>query len=176
MGRNLHTRIVYGYSIGGEDDGWQFDEYDEADYQMKWPEWVALDNGEEGDYAGPEDFISQAKDRLLVQLTGFEDSDDWMGDEATCDAYYARKHAAEKQVGVDFEVHGVGEYTEWVLGFELASSYDSVSEIDAELIATLLNPLNMTEMDYKLHEALRVLQLHPKAQATPRLLLLASYF
>lgn len=174
MGRSLSTKIVYGYDIGSQnsDDGWNFEEFDASTYEMKWPEWVTeLDDDE------PDDFITQAKARLMSKLGGFEDSDDWeSNDPEVSRTYYDRKRAAEKRLGLDFEIYGVGDYTEWVLGFELARERDGFGELDQELIATLLNPLNMADMDYRLREAIRVLQLHPKGQAAPRLLLLASYF
>ena len=177
MGQSLSTKIVYGYSIGGEADGWQFEEYDEAEYEMRWPEWVELDGDGDDEYPRPDDFISQAQDRLLTQLTGFKlfDYGDYSGP-LPPDSYDHEKNAAEKRLGLKFVLHGVGDWTEWCLGFEMARSSSSISELDAELIAGMLNPLNMADMDYRLREAIRVLQLHPKAQATPRLLLLASYF
>lgn len=173
MGRSLSTKIVYGYDIGSQnsDDGWKFEEYDAADYRMHWPEWVTeLDDDDDE----PDDFITQAKGRLLTELTGFKVRTDYS--EEWPDSYYKEKHAAEKRLGLEFEIYGVGDYTEWVLGFEMARESDGIGEIDSELIAALLNPLNMADMDYRLREAVRVLGLHPKAQPAPRLLLLASYF
>jgi hypothetical protein len=177
MGRSLSTKIVYGYDIGSQngDDGWKFEEYDASEYRIKWPEWVQLDD-EDSD-GEPDDFISQAKDRLLSELTSFKDSDDWdSSDQKVSRAYYDQKHAAKKKLGIDFEIYGVGDYTEWVMGFEMGHDYDGIGELDPALIATLLNPLNMADMDYRLREAVRVLQLRPKGQIAPRLLLLASYF
>lgn len=178
MGRSLSQKIVYGYSIGGREDGWQFEEYDENKYTMQWPAWVELDNGDVGESAEPDDFISQAQDRLLNVIGGFEDSDDWMTEGEVRDAYYDRKQAAEKKLGgVEFCLYGYSDYTEWVIGFELADGYDGISEIDKTFLANLLNPVNVADMDYKLDAAIRALELHPKGQsAGPRLLLLSSYF
>lgn len=172
MGRGLSTKIVYGYDIGSQnsDDGWKFEEFDASTYEMKWPGWVTELDDEE-----PDDFITQAKARLLTELTGFRelDIDDpvaWTAD------YFAQKRAAEARLGLDFEIYGVGDYVEWVLGFELACESDGIGVLDQEFIAALLNPLSMADMDYRLREAIRVLQLHPKGQVAPRLLLLAAYF
>lgn len=174
MGKGLSTKIVYGYDIGGgEEEGWNFEEYDGSEYEMKWPDWVDRDALDDDDN-DPNAFISQAKDRLLTQLTGFKILD--YGDPARPGDYYDQKRAAEKKLGLNFATYGVGDYTEWTLGFELARDHDGLGELDHELIATLLNPLNMADMDYRLREAVRVLQLHPRGQAAPRLLLLASYF
>lgn len=144
MGRSLSQSIVYGYSIGGGEGGWQFEEYDDSEYKMNWPDWV-----EENEFAEPEDFITQAGERL----TGKQVSD------------------------VQFSGYGYGDYMEWAIGFELADGYDGMSEIDKAFLANLLNPLNVADMDYKLDAAIRALELHPKGQsAGPRLLLLSSYF
>lgn len=172
MGRSLSTKIVYGYDIGSQDsdDGWNFEEFDAHEYEMKWPEWVVRKDVDDD----AEDFISQAKDRLLTELTGFKILE--YDDPAMPGDYYEKKRAAEKQLGIEFEIYGVGDYTEWVIGFEMAKERDGISEIDSALIAGMLNPLNMADMDYRLGQAIRVLQLHPKGQLAPRLLLLASYF
>ena len=174
MGENLSTKIVYGYDIGSQygDDGWKFEEYDEREYQVKWPEWVELDD--EDDSGNPEDFISQAQERLLTELTGFKVLD--YDDPSKPENYYELKRAAEGKLGIDFELYGYGDCHEWVMGFEMARESDGFGVLDQELIAGLLNPLNMADMDYRLREAVRVLQLHPKGQLAPRLLLLASYF
>lgn len=172
MGRNLSTKIVYGYDIGSAngDDGWKFEEFNRSTYEMEWPDWVEREVGDEDD---PDDFISQAKDRLLTQITGFQT----LGyDEIWPDSYYKQKNDAQKRLGIEFEIYGVGDYTEWVMGFEMARDSDSISVLDQELIASLLNPLNLADMDYRLREAIRVLQLKPKGQPAPRLFLLASYF
>lgn len=178
MGRSLSQGIVYGYSIGGRENGWNFEEYDENEYAIKWPDWVELDNGEEDEGAEPEDFITQAGERLLNVIGGFEESDDWMTEGEVRDAYYDRKQAAEKKLGgVEFCIYGYGDCTEWAIGFELADGYDGISEIDKTIFTDLLNPVNMADMDYKLDAAIRALELHPKGQAGgPRLLLLSSYF
>lgn len=174
MGRSLSTKIVYGYDIGSQnsDDGWKFEEYDASTYEVKWPEWVKQEDLDEEE---PDDFITQAKARLLIELTGFRELE-YDDPAALTTEYYKLKRAAEKRLGLDFEIYGVGDYTEWVLGFELACESDGMGVLDQELIAALLNPLNMADMDYRLGEAVRVLQLHPKGQAAPRLLLLAAYF
>lgn len=132
MGRSLSQSVVYGYSIGGREDGWQFEEYDENEYAMKWPDWVELDNGEEDEGAEPEDFITQAGERLK-----------------------------EKNIDVEFSIYGYGDYTEWTIGFELTDGYDGISEIDKTIFAGLLNPVNLADMDYKLDAAIRALELHP---------------
>src|ERR1700747_528171 len=95
MGQSLSTKIVYGYSIGGEADGWQFEEYDEAEYEMRWPEWVELDGDGDDEYPRPDDLLSQAQDRLLHQLTGFKlfDYGDYSGP-LPPDSYYHEKNAA----------------------------------------------------------------------------------
>ena len=164
---------MYGYDIGSQngDDGWKFEEYDPAAYSVKWPAWVVLDSEDDDD---PDDFISQAKDRLLSALAGFTPRTDY--ENPWPDDYYKQEHAAEKRLGLDFELYGVSDYVEWVLGFELARESGGIGALDQAFIATLLNPLNMADMDYRLREALRVLQLTPRGQPAPRLLLLASYF
>jgi len=173
MGRSLSTKIVYGYDIGGREDGWNFEEYDDREYRMKWPEWVVTDDPDADPDDDPDDFVSQAQDRLLAELTDFKEIP-W--DQPRPDDYYSKKNAAEKALGIEFEIYGVSDYTQWVIGFELARESDGIGEIDSALIAAMLNPLNMADMDYRLGQALRVLQLHPRGQLAPRLLLLASYF
>jgi hypothetical protein len=173
MGQYLSTKIVYGYDIGSArgDDGWKFEEFDAKAYKMNWPDWVDLTDMDEDDE--PDDFTSQAQDRLLTELTGFKIME--YDDPAIPSDYYAKKRAAEDKLGIEFEIYGVGDYTEWVMGFTLAHE-DEFSELNPELIAGLLNPINMADMDYRLRDAIRVLQLHPKNQVAPRLLLIASYF
>lgn len=169
MGSSLSTKIVYGYDIGGGGEGWNFEEYDDSEYEMKWPGWVDLGGIEED----PGNFISQAQERLLAELTDFREIP-W--DQPRPGDYYSQKNAASNALGIKFDIYGVSDYTEWVIGFEMARDHDGIGEIDSQLIASMLNPLNMADMDYRLGQALRVLQLHPKGQLAPRLLLLASYF
>lgn len=171
MGRYLSTSIVYGYDLGGREDGWTFTDYDEENWRYNWPQWMELDQGEDDD---PEDPITRMGDRLTEVIGGFEDSGDWCSpDPAVSKAYYDRKHAAEKAHGIKFDMYGVSEWSGWVMGIIVSESHDALSEVNAGF---LTDDLPWAEYDAKLAKALEALEITPKDQPQPKLYCLVSYF
>jgi hypothetical protein len=163
---SISSSIMYGYDLGGREEGWEFTKYDPETYDYIWPSWMEMDDGDE-----PDDPISQCQDRLLKVLGGFEDSDDWKSsDQEISKAYYARKKAAEELVGVTFDMYGVYDYTGWVVGFQIHDSYGSLNEIEEY---RFVSPPQ--EWDAKLAKVLEALEFTLEDQPKPRLLALCSY-
>jgi hypothetical protein len=162
---SLSSSIMYGYDLGGREEGFNFTKSDPETYDWIWPSWMEMDDGDE-----PDDPITQCQDRLRLVIGGFEDSDDWRVAGEKRDAYYARKKAADELVGVKFDMYGVHDYCGWVVGFQLHESYGCLEEISFHTTG-----LPLTEWDYRLSRVLDALEFTLEDQPKPRLLALCSY-
>jgi hypothetical protein len=164
---------MYGYNLGGDMDGWNFTEYDDENYRTIWPSWMELDDGDD-----PDDPITQMQDRLREKIGGFEDNFEdgglWQADEETRADYFKRKHAAEKLVGITFDMYGVSDYTGWVIGFQVSESSGCLEEIEAP--SPLITGYPYKEWEYRLAKVLEALEITLEDQPKPRLLALVSYF
>lgn len=174
MGRSLSTKLVYGYDLGGDEEGWKFNNvarvhgadkpYGYIEYtEVVWPGWVDLDDGDE-----PDDFISQAEDRLVREIGKFDE--EFMAE----DGYFDRRREAKKLSGLDtldFELYGVSDYTAWAFGVDLGSDY-AIHVVDV----TKLAGTELAKYDDLLRRALEALEIKPTDQLKPHLLSLASYF
>jgi hypothetical protein len=172
MGRNLSTGIVFGFDIGGHEDGWNFEENTDSfslddDWYAWWPSWMEREEGEE-----PEDPVTQIIEKMLKEVGGWVDSEDWLSaDPAVFKAYYERKKAAEAKLGITEDMYGTDGWSGWVIGFQLTEgSY--ISEVDPDAF----EGLDFHRMTQQLLHAFEVTGLTPKDQPQPRLLSLASYF
>ena len=156
MGMSTSAKLIYGYRLRTEEDGWLVKEVhgkDSPEYGLKL-DWL----GEDGD-----DFQDKAQDRLLA-AAGFEDT----GYEADPDAWRARRKEARARVAVTFEIGG----------YEFSDLFMSVATHCADLGETeQIDPADMLaaaneDADEKLRTALAVLGLTP-TQEQPAWLLTA---
>lgn len=93
MGRTASGLLVYGYDLGGPEDGWKIAEADECgDWE---PEWST------------EDDVIDAAGRRLRASVGFEETD------RQADGYWERAREADVRTGVEFGCVGPDE--SWVL-------------------------------------------------------------
>lgn len=153
MGMDPEGRLVYGYALGGDEDGegWQIAEAGE--YGEWEPEWQ-----------GEDEIIEAAEIRLLASVglteTPYE-----------ADGYHKRKREAEARLGVKFVPHG-GEFSCWTLvTHTIRVEWGEVAELD---FAALMAERVEGDWDAKLAHALAALGITPK-QERPAWLLLAFY-
>ncbi len=149
MGCSLSSSIVYGIEFGSNESGWKG--VPEVAYSLAWPGWVALDDGNEED-PGPEDFVTQCEDRLAANLDSGTGS-------------------------LDFHLHGVSDWTEWVLGFEVFDGDGSLSALDD--LSGLAEHVRASKRnwDETLAKAVGILGLTFEDDgAEPRVMLLTGYY
>lgn len=162
MGRSAKAAVVYGYDLGGADDGWTFVTYNEETYAYNWPEWMELDDGE-----SPDDPATQMEDRVFRLLSPFEVIEDYS---RRPEDYNAQCYAARQELGISTRGYGGEGWGGYVLGFELASGYGCAS------LATDEFDVDFTAMARKLTAAKEVLGVEFEGQPAPQLMLLSSYF
>lgn len=168
MGRYLSSSLMYGWDLGGSEDGWNFIEYDEQNYRNVWPSWMRIEDGEDD----PDDVPSEYEDRLIQVIGGFEDSDDWMSqDTAVRNGYYERKREAKKLVGVEFDWYGVSDFMGCVMGFTIMEGHSSLTQVSVDSLSLDRCPWSLWAE--KLNAAAEVLEISP--DVAPSVQLLVSY-
>jgi hypothetical protein len=171
MGRSLDVTILYGYDLGGPEDGWKFNKA--GKYETAWPSWVKLNDEGYPDDSEDEGFAHQADEYLLREMAGF--TEEW--DDSSDSGYFTRKKAAEQAVGLDrlvFDSRGASyDYDQWAFGVKLGSGYD-ILEIDR----AWFDPATLHSYDSILKRAIALMQLEfdPAEQPGPRVLALVSFF
>jgi hypothetical protein len=151
MGMNTRAKLVYGYALGGDEDGWQVAEASE--YGEWSPEWL-----------GDDDLITAAEQRLLESV-GFTEAD-W-----EAEGYFDRKRAADQRLGVEFVPHG-GEFSCWSLVcHQITVEWGEAAQVD---LAALMAAVGEGGWDAKLAAAVQALGATPK-QGRPSWLLLAFW-
>ena len=152
MGQSTNGMLVYGYDLGGDEDGWQIAEENIAAF-LEWG------SGEDGD------LVEKGKVRLLASV-GFTETD-WRAD-----GYHERKKAAEERLGVEFESYCSGDYPMWLLAAHTVTVYrGDCKEID---FAALEKARTEGDWDAKLAHAIQVLGITP-TQEKPGWLLVSYW-
>lgn len=163
---SLDVTLIYGYDLGGEEDGWKFNLQEGSDYVTAWPDWVVLD--EDGN---PDDdldgFIEQASDHLVKAMAGFTEEYD-------CSREWSeRRHAAVVAAGVDkldFSCRGILDYDLWTFGVPLGAAW-------SQLIVNpdWLQPAHLHQYDALINRALKTLGLEFRDQKQPLVYATCSY-
>lgn len=155
MGHAPKAQLIYGYDLGGDDDGWAFAEYDQDECEISLP-W----------FDPTKEFAEEAEKRLLAQIAGF--TEEWR--QGAGSEFFAREKAAKAQLGVEFEFYGyemcghaLSAHREWVEW--------SATAVD---LAALASRPAAEGWDDKLAAAVAALGITPK-QERPGWLLAASY-
>jgi hypothetical protein len=110
MGISTSAKLIYGYRLRNENDGWLVKEVhddDSPEYGLKL-DWLGEDD---------DDFQDKAEDRLLA-AAGFEDT----GYEEDPDAWRARRKEARARVAVTFEIGGY-EFSDLFLSVATYKAY-----------------------------------------------------
>lgn len=158
MGRTIRAELYYGYSLGDDENGWEFAEVDDEDYSstptMPW--W-----DEDGDE------LSDQAMGVLLAASGFTETD------SSADGYYGRRREAEAALGVTFEATGYqgGRTLLVAASREFAADCGESVEIDPALMS---DATTNAAADEALANALRVLGITPK-QEKPAWLLTCYY-
>jgi hypothetical protein len=155
MGTSTNAMLVYGYHLGGDEDGWLFEGLDE---------WGTLPDGffdwYDKDSEDSSGFLEDAQDQLLARVAGFTETD-WRAD-----GYFARKREAEAQLGVEIESHCSGDYPMYLLVAKAITAYrGDVEEIDFQALAEEVHGA-----DIKLRLALDALGIRPTQEQAQWLL------
>ncbi|MFG2845931.1 hypothetical protein ACGF12_22595 [Kitasatospora sp. NPDC048296] len=104
MGMGPTARLVYGYALGGDGDGWKVNQLDS--YGALSVDWF---NSED------KDFAEAATTRLLASIVGFTETD-WQ-----IEGYFGRKQDAEDLLGIEIVVNGSCEYPRYCLAMKVCS-------------------------------------------------------
>lgn len=161
MGYAADGLLVYGVSLGGEEDGWKIQ--DLGRWETWRPSWLMPSEDDSEEYA----HSSYADDamKVLLRAAGFTETD------RDADGYYERKKEAEQRVGVSFVQHGHYNFRQFIITtFHFSANQTRVQGIDPDIIATAPTEL----WDGRIQDALDVLGIKP-VQEKPTWLLTASY-
>ncbi|MER6559777.1 hypothetical protein ABT300_18985 [Streptomyces sp. NPDC001027] len=96
MGQATDAILVYGYDLGGPDEGWK------VHGLGKYGELPPLDWYDEDADEDDNDFVSAVESRMLAVVAGFTEQCE---PDARENGYYDRKTAAEKRIGVVTEMY-----------------------------------------------------------------------
>lgn len=153
MGMSSRARLVYGYALGGNEDGegWLVEEANE------YGEW-------EPDWMGDDDLISAAEQRLLASV-GFTETD------YKSPGYFDRQRDAEARLGVELVPHGYELSCYALATHKVTVEWGDTAVLD---FAALESARVAGDWDSKLAAAVGALGMTPK-QAKPAWLLLAVY-
>ena len=168
MGSSLDVTLMYGYDLGGEEDGWKFNQESRDYYRVLWPAWVKLNEDGYPDIEDEDGFIEQAGEYLTVKMSGFTEQYSGTSD------WYDRKHAADKASGrdlLDFDLRGANDYDMWTFGVRLGSGY-SFLEVKPEWF----DPATLRHYEAVIRRGLEVLELTFTDQPAPRILATSAYY
>lgn len=156
MGMSTSAKLIYGYRLRADEDGWQVKEVhpEDSDLYGLTLDWLGEDD---------DDFQGKAEERLMAAV-GYEEGDY----AADPDAWRQRRREAEAKIGVEFEAGGY-EFGDLFLSAKKHSAYlGELEVVDPAVLAAEASP----EADEKLRAALAVLGLTP-TQEKPAWLLTA---
>lgn len=142
MGTSTNGILAYGYDLGEDFAGL-------SDYERNEPAWYDESEG-----------WQESAEKALLAAHGFTETD-WQ-----VDGYFARKKAAEEEMGVELDTYCSGDYPMFLLAAKVQTCYRG----DAD-------PVDLTlpdNADERLAWALGVLGITPKADRPQWLL--ASYW
>ncbi|MFD5610507.1 hypothetical protein [Kitasatospora sp. NPDC127060] len=155
MGMGPTARLVYGYALGGDSDGWKVNQLDS--YGALSVGWF---NGED------KDFAEAATTQLLASSVGFAETD-WQ-----IEGYFGRRQDAEDLLGIEFVVTGSYEYPSYCLAMKVRSV--EWGETEAFDFAALTTQAASEGWSDRLRKAMDVLGL-TTAQSAPQWILTAYY-
>lgn len=158
MGMSASARLVYGYDLGGDNNGWklqQTDKYGCLDVE-------AIDWLEEDD-----ELAEKVEERLLATIGGFTEK--WA---PNVDGYWDRERAAKERVGVKIVFYSHSDYSMHVLGIEVIDQ-DWSEGVVLDLPALAAMP-EANGWDAKLAAAIEALGITP-TQTQPGWILCAAY-
>jgi len=160
MGRTIKASLAYGYTLGGDDGGWEFHEvYGDDEYEQGYgPKLDWYDSDDEGG----EGFQEQAMTRLLA-TAGFTETD-WRAD-----GYYERRWEAEKRLGVQFERTGY-EGGDLLLIVRQEEEFDAYCGDVEEIDPGALTAVGNADADALLAAALQALGITPNQEKAAWLL------
>lgn len=179
MGASPYGKLVFGFSLGGAEGEWEFEEAEDGTFDPEKLSWLVpsseevQDEEEDGDdeehYISSCDFSLCAEKHLRVQLGGLDPEDGWERE-----GYFKRRQAADAKLApVELIMHGYHEDPGHALvAFELSSEWGEVTELD---LPSLEQQRLVGDWDAKLVTAINTLGITP-TQEGPRWLLLAKYF
>ncbi|MEH0579035.1 hypothetical protein QBA54_32200 [Streptomyces sp. B21-108] len=156
MGAATDAILVYGYDLGGADEGWKVQEVDEYGYLLP-TSWHEPTDDEDGDDIGT------AVEKQLLATVG-EFTETWTrGARET--GYWERRREAQKRIGVTLETY----CSHSVPAYALAAHATTVHRGDVEYIdpQDLLWKPPTEKWDARLARALEALGLTP-VQERPR--------
>lgn len=151
MGSTATAKLVYGWNLGGSEEGWHLQEVDEDGDWL--PEWLP----EEGD--DPVDHVRT----VLLRSTGIVDGPypSNQSDQTTWQNHLALVKEAERKLGVasDLELHGHYDFTQYALVAYVQQADWGVTRV---IDFTELEARRVAERwDHHLAEAARVLGITP---------------
>lgn len=153
MGQSTNGMLVYGYDLGGPEDGWKVAEAGEYGEWM--PSWSTEDS----------DIITDAEKALMASV-GFTETD-WRAE-----GYFDREREAKARLGVEFESYCSADYPLWVLAACVITVYrGDAKEVD---LAALEAQRTQEEWDAKLAAAVQALGIEP-TQDGPRWMLVSYW-
>lgn len=175
MGMDPDGILVYGYALGGPEEGWKIDGL--AKWGSLITPWYRCEDDDcesTDEDEGDDDFATLA-DRQLLIAHGFTEGHPGWGDDVTEDAryaYYARRKAAEKAIGVEVSSCGGNEYPSFLLrAYRVSAEWSETVVIDWPA----LEARRVAEdWDGRLAAALIALGLKP-LQDRPQWLLTSAY-
>ncbi|MEV8610208.1 hypothetical protein AB0383_20165 [Amycolatopsis sp. NPDC051373] len=144
MGMHASAYLMYGYDLGGAEEGWKIEEAGE--YGEWEPEWAE----DAGDPMG-------SVDDVLLRSVGFTETD-WR-----VDGYFDRERAAKERLGVEVSSYGYHESASWMLTTKTIRGEDYGA--DAFDPAELLSLPAANGWDEKLRDALNTLGITPTQEA-----------
>lgn len=152
--------LVYGYALGGPEEGWKIDGL------AKWGSLITPW------YRCEDDDFATLADRQLLIAHGFTEGYPEEYTPGAVDAYYARRKAAERAIGVEVSSCGGNEYPGFLLRtYRVSAEWSETVVIDWPA----LEARRVAEdWDGKLAAALTALGLKP-LQDRPQWLLTSAY-